>query len=704
MGAAVNVKIVETFCHQCHMKCHISVHLRDGVVDFVKGATCVKGHHVREDVYHPNRLSYPLRRSGPRGSGRWERITWDEALDTMAARFGEIREKHGPAAICVTKGCAHKENATTASIMFAYLLGTPNLLDAGHLCSSADGFAQTLTIGDGITTDRNVDYLHSKCIVIWGANPPETRIPQARDIYRALRNGARLIVVDPRPTVLAQKADIWLRVRPGTDAALALGIINVVTSEGLYDRDFVRQWCHGFDALAKRAQEYSPDRVAQITWLEVNQIVGAARMFATTKPACVHTRLGPGAQQVNCTQTARAISCLVAIAGNIDVEGGNLLSNDLGGFKNVFQLRRWMRLPQEAEHGRFGIDAFPMQCGTRQTAPWSFRAHFPSGIQGMLDGKVKGLYVCGNNTVVEEADSRRTQEALTKVDFLVVTELTMTPTAALADIVLPAAHWLETEAPIHSFTGKYNAIMATQRVIDPVGECWDDRHIVLELVRRMGLPSPWKSVEDVNDFRLAEVGITFRGLQACPDQTMSFPVKYLKYRDRGFATPTGQVELYSTILEKYGHDPLPRFLEPPLSPISTPEIAKDYPLILIQSRHKSVENSEYHHVPSLRRLMPEPLVEINPATARGIGVGDGEQMWIETPQFEWRIRGKARHVPLIHPNVVSVTHGWYFPERSEPDKGCLEANANAILSGGPPYDPINGNYQVRAVLCRAGRL
>ncbi|HLB11668.1 MAG TPA: molybdopterin-dependent oxidoreductase, partial [Dehalococcoidia bacterium] len=561
-----------------------------------------------------------------------------------------------------------------------------------------------VTLGDVISNDVNVDYRRSRCILVWGANPPQTRLPQARDIYRSQRTGAKLIVVDPRPTEIARRADLWLRARPGSDAALALSMCHVILQEGLYDRAFVERWCHGLEELRARVAEYPPERVSETCWVPAEDILQAARLFATTKPACLHTRLGCGAQQVNATQTARAAACLMALAGNIDVPGGNLLSNDLGGFKTIFKMRNILRLPPDQETSRFGAREFPLQCGSRDTARWRFHAHTPSGLEAMLSREVKGFFVCGNNTMVQEADGRAVREALLSLDFLVVVDLSMTPTAELADLVLPAAHWLETEGVTHSYTGDYNRIMATQRVVEPAGEAWDDRRIVLELAKGMGLTSPWETAEELDDLRLRDVGITFQDLKALPDRTMAFPVQHKKYIERGFATPSGKVELCSTILEDHAYDPLPSHEEPPQSPVSTPELAEEYPLIFVQSRHIAYENSEYRQVPSLRRLAPVPELEINPDTASTLGIADREIAWVQGPSLPWRIQARARYVGGLHPRVVSLLHGWWFPEREGPEHGCFESNANAILPNGPPYDPINGNYQVRAVLCKVGKV
>ncbi len=249
----------------------------------------------------------------------------------------------------------------------------------------------------------------------------------------------------------------------------------------------------------------------------------------------------------------------------------------------------------------------------------------------------------------------------------------------------------------------FNYIMAAPRVVEPQADCRDDRLVVLELASRMGLKSPWQTVADFNNWRLEKVGIKFDELAAMPDSILAFPVQYRSYEKRGFLTPSGKVELYSSVLEKAGYDPLPRYIEPPESPVTTPGLAREYPFILTTFRHKAYEHTEYRQIASLRRLLPEPLIEINPDSAAGLGISEGETVWLSTPGLPYRVRGKARLVPGLHPNVVGSLFGWWFPEEPGPEHRCFEANVNAIIAAGPPYEPVNGNYHARGVLCRVER-
>lgn len=318
-------------------------------------------------------------------------------------------------------------------------------------------------------------------------------------------------------------------------------------------------------------------------------------------------------------------------------------------------------------------------------------------------GELRAFYVPGSNFVVNEGNSHEVWEALRKLDFMVAADLFMTPTAELADLVLPAAHWLETDTPLAPWKDmgrhKFNYVMAAPRVVEPAGECRDDRRIILELAEAKGAGSRWRSVAHFNDWRLEELGISFEELRRMPQQMKSFPVSYRKYEGRGFGTPSGKVELASSILGDGGQDPLPFHQEPPESPLSTPRLAEDYPL-LTTFRHRAYEHTEYRQIDSLRRYVPVPEIEVSPETAAQCGIGEGDDILLATPHLPHRMRGRARLVPELHPRVVAALFGWWFPEMPGPEHGCFEANVNAIISNGPPYEPVNGNYQARGVLCK----
>ena len=600
-------------------------------------------------------------------------------------------------------------------MLFAHLIGTPTVLDINHQCTLPANHAERLTYGDRILWDIGPDYQRSRCILIWGANPRHNRPAAERDIAIARSKGATVIWIDPRPPEQVDRfnlhlpaAHLWLRIRPGTDAALCLAMIHVIIEERLFDQRFVERWCVGFEDLRAHVQRYTPEKAAEITWIPKEQIIEAARLFARQKPSCIHSRLGSGSQQVNATQTVRAIAILLSIVGSIDIPGGNLLNDPLGGFRTPNDMGHILRPPPEVEAKRIGAREFPFLSGGREHARFAFpQAHMPSALRAMREGRIKGLYVPGSNFVVMEGNSRMVWEALQQLDFMAVADFFLTPTAELADLVLPAAHWLETELPMRAYQvmgpRRYNHILASRKVVEPRGECWDDRKIVLELAKRMGVSLSWQNVEDLNDWQLEPVGISFRDIQKKPNQMISFPIRYKKYEGKGFATPSGKVELRSSILEEMGYPPFPDFQEPPQSPVSTPELFARYPMILTQHRRIIYMHSQFRQVPSFRKQEPDPSIEIHPQTAGSLGIRDGDWMWIERPGFQERVRGRARLVEGLHPQVISMVVGWWFPEKAGPEHGAFESNINTLIAHDPPYDPINGNHQARAILCRIGK-
>ena len=513
-----------------------------------------------------------------------------------------------------------------AARLLGKALGTPNVISVDlHICMVPAKVGDVFTFGESITLEPGPDYLASKCILVCGANPPVSHLPRGMDILEAKqKHKAKLIVIDPRLTTLASKADLWLQVRPGTDGALILALINVIIGEKLYDREFVDTWCHGFDKLASRAQEMTPEKAEKITWVPADKIRAAARMYATTKPASLHQRVAVN-QNISSTQTSRALAILIALTGNLDVAGGNLFPTHMKGLipESPYETDR------EIDEKRIGSQEFPLISGPE--VPWKF-VHGALGIEAMLTGKpypLKSLFCFGGNPVMVMPDAKKVWEALKKLGLFVVVDFFITPSAELADYILPAATWLERDDLCH---GSYtNLIVARQKAIEPLFECWDDTRIVLELVKKIPWADkkfmPWNSSDERNHYRVKGMGMTFDDLKE--KGYLSVAPRYKKYEQEGFRTPTGKVELYSTVFEKHGYDPLPSYTEPPESPFSSPELMKEYPFILITgARCMEYYHSQGHHIPSLRKRVPYPEIEVHPDTAKkeeregwGLGLG-----------------------------------------------------------------------------------
>jgi len=697
-----NKKVLKSTCHGCHGGCSVLLHVENDVLTRIEGdpdgplnhgALCPIGYAAKDLVYHPDRLKYPMKRTGPRGSGNWERIDWDEAFDTIVAKVKRYQKEFGPESIVVGMGTG-RHHAKWA-IRFANVLGTPNWCEPGTAqCFAPRINVSILTFGDFPVGDFSGKKA-PECIIYWGHNPLNSGPDgETRFAARANLSAARqVIVVDPRANELTRRADVWLRLRPGTDDALALAMIHVIINEERYDRDFVTKWCHGFEQLRDHVQQYPPEWAEPVTWVPSDLIRKAARMLAEAGPA--QMEWGCAIEHTpNTIQTVRAVALLPALTGNIDVPGGWVFGGPGGGMPNFEK----EALKPETAVKRLGIGQYKLLCEESFTPA----AHIPAVLNAMRTGEpypVKAFLVFGNNSLATYANTRDVHASLLKVDFLVYTDLFMQPSAELADIVLPAASWPELD-------GIHTAPLISPYVVAPIqkavriGECKSDEEIMVELARRLDLECGKESVLDVTEAELASGthGVKFEELKK--RGAMLLDIDYRKYEKAGgFRTPTGKVELYSTCLEQMGYAPLPYYEEPPESPYSTPEIAREYPLVLTTGQRSPVYfHSEGRQIQRLRKAHKEPRCEIHPDTAAGHGIEDGD--WINIETLRGRIRQRAKFTDKIDPRIVAAEHGWWFPEDKRPDHGIWESNVNVLTSNLPPYDPAMGTYQLRALLCR----
>lgn len=694
--------VLKSVCRSCHGGCGTLLHVRDGVLIKVvgdpesplnHGRLCPIGTVTTDIVNHPDRLKYPQRRVGPRASGQWKRISWDEALDEIVERLNAIRAKFGPEAIALGTGTGRHHIRWVSR--FAHALGSPNWCEPGFAqCFHPRVNTTILTFGDFPVSDFTGG-TPPACMMFWGHNPlnsgpdGETRF----NVREALDTNPKVIVVDPRATDLTRRAEVWLQLRPGTDDALALSMLNVIITERLYDEPFVTKWTHGFGELVAHVRPFTPEWAEPITWVPAHKIRAAARLFAQTKPALLDW--GCAIEHTpKCVQTVRAISMLPALTGNIDVPGGWVFGmHGLGRFPSLIE-----NLTPEANAKRLGAERFQLLGGEGADLP---AAHIPTLLQAMREGKpypVKAFLVFGNNTLTTYANSSDVYDALTKLDFMVCADLFMTPTAELADIVLPAASWPEINQLAGLPTVAANVVLINQRAVR-IGECRSDEEIFVELARRMKLPVGTESVEDVLNSQLQAggLGISFDELKA--KGWIKVPFRYRKYEDNGFRTPTGKIELYSTRFADMGYAPLPSYEEPPESPVSSPDIAHEFPLVLTTgARISYFFNSEHRQIEKLRKAHRHPVAEIHPDSARRYGIKNGDWMWIETKRG--RIRQRAKVTDGIDPRVVAAEHGWWFPDQAAPEYGVWQSNVNMLTNNKPPYDPAMGTYQLRALMCR----
>ncbi|HDY70697.1 MAG TPA: molybdopterin oxidoreductase [Nitrospirae bacterium] len=693
-------QVHKSVCRICHGGCGARLYVEDGKLIKVKGDPesplskgwmCIKGLNTPEIVNHPDRLTSPLKRKGKRGSGEWEKVSWDDVLDEIASKVDRIRKESGNESIALGQGTGRHHYLHT--VRFANALGTPNWYEPGLAqCFIPRISVSYLTYGGFVVGDYYGD-VKPKCILFWGHNPLVSNADGELSVAarKALREGALGIAIDPRRSETAKKCDMWLPVRPGTDDALALAMIHVIINEDLYDKDFVEEWTSGFEELKEHVVSYTPEWAEGITWVPASQIAEAARTYAANKPAILEWGLAIE-QNVNTLQTVRAIAILRAITGNIDVPGGDIIGMKIiRGYPTLKE-----KLPPEMLKKRLGAQEYKLLGGWRAFMP---SAHVPSLFRAMRTGdpyRVRALLIFGNNPLATIANSREVYESLRKLDLLVVTDLFMTPTAALADYVLPASYWPEVEQVIAYPLVAENVVMA-QKKVTQTGECRQDEWIMDELSMRLELPGHEKTLKDVMDDRLSPLGITNQELQ---EKGFVYPPhKYRKYEESGFKTSTGKIELYAGALKKMGYDPLPSYKEPPEGPLQTPELLLEFPYVLTTgSRRAEFFHSEHRQVQSLRKRRPDPQVEMHIDTAKEHGIGQGDWVIVSSPRGSIRMRALVSED--IHPKVVNVEHGWWFPEKKGPDFGAWESNANILTNNAPPYDPAFGTYQLRGLLCK----
>lgn len=692
-----NIQEYRAACRGCHGGCVHILTVEDGKVTAVRpdpdaplsqGRACEKGVSVIEQMYHPDRLLYPMRRTGPRGNGTWERISWDEALDTIAQRLTELRDAHGPECIATLTGTGR--HLVAYLTRFGHALGTPNTGSAGAvICLGPRKSAGHCTAG----VFACVDYYgetRPECIVVWGADPTTSGADGELQWHprNCAQKGTRFIVIDPQKTELAQRADLWLRLRPGTDGALALGILNIIIQEGLYDHEFVENWTFGFEELKARCAEYDVEKVSRITWVPREQIVQAARMMASVKPMSLEWGCA-FEQGFNAMQTCRAIYMIPALTGNYDVPGGFVEGKELSTLKQ--ELR---------DPGPGILNSFPYrtlrQCAHPYQVIDSIRTGHPY--------KVRGLLTFANNSLLSLPDSRRVYESLKELEFFVYMDLFMTPTAELADIVLPAALWPELDCVFCMPEYSEHTILCQQKVVQ-VGECRPDEDVFVELCRRMGLDYGADSQKELINKELAAMaqrcpeleGMTFDQLK---DKGYYTPRRtYYNYKRRGgFRTPTGKFELWSKEMEQLGGDPLPFWQEPPVTPVSRPDLSRQFPYVLTTGgRRMQYFISNNRQIKSLRRQYPFPLVRMHPDTAAENGLKEGDWAFIRT--FRGRITQKVKLEPDMDPRVINCDFGWWYPEAGAPGYGWDESNANILTSCDDGCDSFMGSYQLRGVLC-----
>lgn len=784
----------------CHGNCGVLAYIKDGKLvkiegdpdhPWSQGRLCPRCLALTQYLYHPKRLKHPLKRIGDRGEGKWQQISWDEAFNIIEEKFNQIKKENGAESVLFLQGTGRDIGGWISLLAYSY--GSPNWIFglSGISCYTPRLMVMWITQGDFCVTDasqwlpKRYDdprYEVPKCIVVWGQTMQAT-CPDgfyAHWIVDLMKRGSELIVIDPRCTWIASRAKFWLQIRPGTDGALALGFLNVIINEELYDKEFVDKWINApflvrgdtskllreadivgggkpdnfvvWDPLSnkpcvwnpdtmeytpavtkpategvyqitlsngktvecktvwtlfkERVNEYPPEKVAEITWVPKEEIIESARFYAESKPAAIHWGL-PIDTVPGTTPTAQAISHLWCLSGNLDIPGGNVIA------RYPFDVVTYpystgagiLQLPPEVHKKRIGTWKYG---AVRDFRAW---AHPDMALEQIFTGEpypIKGMWIQTSNPIAGLGlEPRKWYDALKKLDFVVVVDLFMTPTAMLADVVLPAATFLEKD----SIKGWWAPLQAIKKVVS-VEECKSDIEIDFTLAKRFKPDLPWGTIKEMFDDILKPSGMTYdelcdKGWVLPPPGHPSAPYrryeKGLLRRDGrpGFTTPSGKIELYSSWLELWGLDPLPYHDEPPFSPVSTPDLYKEYPLILTTGRRRAVYfHSEHRMIRSLRNIEPDPLIEIHPQTAKQLGIQDGD--WVVIENWLGKCKQRAKVTPVIHPKVVMAAHGWWFPEKPGPEPslfGVWEVNINQLIPMG--YTGKSGlGCPLKSMLCK----
>ncbi len=798
MGTDEDNRRIKGYCGLCIARCGTIATVENGRFTRLDpdpshptgAAICAKGRAAPELVYSKDRLTRPLRRRNPKGHADpdWEEISWGAALDDIAQAMRRIAAKHGPQAVAFSQSSPSTTAIADASGFIQRLVnafGSPNWLIPIELCGWGRGFATRYVYGVGSVATGSgggamADIAHSGCLLLWGYNPSASRLTHATATAEALKRGMKLVVIDPRRAGLANKADIWLRVRPGTDGALALGLANIMIERGWYDQRFIRQWTNGpllvradtgrllreseltaggdpehyvawnaegqcpvlyepksgqyecasddlaltgryriaatsgvvecrpvFDHYAALCRKYPPQVVKATCWIEENQLEETARLIWHSRPVSYYAWSGHE-QHANATETARAMATFYALTGDFDALGGNVL------------------LPSLPSAPISGAD-LP---ATKQMQPAVGLAERPLGparwnavtahdfYRAVLEGvpyPVRGLIGFGSNLLLQQADPARARSALCALDFYAHADLFMTPTAALADIVLPVASCFESEALKIGFEISAEAqsqVQFRQAVVAPPGQARSDAEIIFDLAGRLGLGEHfWNGdIDAAYRCQLAPSGVTLEELRAEPGgKRIALSSDHTKHAKadaqgnlRGFPTPSRKIELWSETFLDHGYSALPDFIEPKIGPATRPDLAARYPLVLTCAKPTVFCQSQHRGLPSLRKHAQNPEIELHPETAAARGIQAGGWVAVETPAGAMRAR--ARFNERLDPRVVIGEHGWWqaCSELSLPGYDALGpegSNFNHTVDA-TIRDPVSGTPEHRANLCQ----
>jgi len=713
MSSPPSPDVVDGLCGICPAGCWVRV-TRDGdriaavepQPDHPLGMICTIGRHSPQVVHDPDRLRTPLRRVGPKGTWEFEPVSWDEAMSTIAQRLTATKAAHGPEATAIYTGRGSFDLAmcdllqpagvavsSASSVLFPF--GSPNTLGVGALCYvSFAMIAPHSTLGElYITMDTDLE--QADLVVLWGANPATDSPPLAHgQVVAARRRGAEVISIDPRRNGTARQVDAeWVPIRPGTDGALALGMIQVLIEEELYDEAFVRDWTVGFDELARLTQHYRAEVVEGITGVPAETVRDLARRIASARGAAPVMYSGLEYSDSG-VQAIRAVLTFWALAGQLDVPGGLTIRMK----DNVFPQNRSGLVANPDPRRALGRDRFPVYTAYRGE---SHAIALPDSVLNDEPYRIRDLIVLGGSLITSWPDPDLWRRTLAGLEFLVTIDRYHTADSAYADIVLPAT----TQYEITSYMRYGPMFRIREKLIEPVGEARSDLLILTELADRLGYGHLYpQSEEEVLQRALEGTGFTVEEVRA-NGGVAQLPGSMMEYRkwekgllrpdgEPGFATPTGKFEIASTLLAEHGYEPLPEYTEPAEGPLARPDLAVRFPLVFNSGTRTRFDfRSQHHGVAGLRDRLPEPRVLMNRADAAARGIEHGQRVVVETPRGAQPYRAELSDD--IVAGAIDAQMGGGGPLGSEAWRSC---NVNA-LTDPQRYDPISGFPVYKALLC-----
>ncbi len=677
----IDTGILPTICRQCDMHCGINVHIENGKLVKIsglkehpqnKGRLCPKGPAAIETVYHPDRVVKPLKRAE---DGSFREIPLVRAMDEIAARLVSIKELHGAETVSCWQGealgFAQQEKYARR---FIHAFGSPNFFSCDSLCWAGRHLAYSLVQG---YWNACPDFKNADLVLFWGSNPPVSHPTFMVPLGEGRKKGGKLIVIDPRLTRIAKQADLHLKPLPGSDGALAWGLIRYLLEHDCFDKEFVTKHTIGFEDLAVYARRFTTGFVAKRTGLTRQELRDCCRMVADNLPRVVNYTGVSIEHQDNGVNNVRTIACLGALCGAVDIKGGDLWPEGMG----ERDLTLYRELPLK-EIQPVGADSFPVLYDMIK------ECHTPTGMEYMLgNGRypIKAMILSGGNPANTNPNSGKVARALAGLDLFVVRDMFLTETTRLAHYVLPAASFLE-RTELH-FYSHYQHVSVSRKVMEIEGVL-DEYTFWRDLSHRLGFGReyfPWETESDVNRWLLEPSGIDLETLEARPEGIQYKPVRYRKYRTTPFPTPSGKLELRSGYLEKLGLPPLPVYREP----VYLREDSSEYPYILVTGARKAVYyHSRFRNIPRFRKLHPHPEAEFHPSDADRLDMEEGDRVRIISETGSIVVPAKVVEPEEIREGVIQVTHGWE-----------QESNVNR-LTFDQVTDPVSGFPQLTSIPVR----